>query len=63
MNAPKCVTCGHVERSHDPVCKNGCGCHFRAPSQCPLGNAKHNGSKGHTCNCVPGQIDLLDIVS
>ena len=27
-----------------------------------MGIEKHNGPKGHTCGCVPGQIDLLDLV-
>lgn len=57
-NSTKCARCGHVDRSHPDRCKS-CSCpEFVAPSTCPLGVALHNGHKGHTCNCVPGQMTI-----
>lgn len=54
----KCATCGHLEASHVPTCKNGCGCWYAPPSECPLGIKAHNDPRGHTCGCVPGQLTL-----
>ena len=56
-----CLTCQHVERSHD---EGRCASHcdfFVAPSTCPLGIAAHNKPKGHDCDCVPGQLVLVEI--
>lgn len=59
----KCATCGHVDRSHAPKCKT-CQCErFLGLTLCPLGIPTHGGGKGHTCNCVPGQITIEEVLS
>lgn len=61
----KCRLCGHVQRNHDPVCRNGCGCEFVPPRfwACPLGLVHHSGYGDNVrCSCVPGQIDIFEAI-
>lgn len=54
----KCAACGHVDRSHAPRCKT-CSCEgFLGLTLCPLKIHAHQGSRGRTCACVPGQMEL-----
>lgn len=59
VGTPKCVICAHVQRSHqERKCADHCP-GFVAAVGCPLKIEAHNTSKGHVCDCVPGQLALI----